>query len=232
MGRTSSSSTWFGRQDSRLFGTPTPDRTSSCSYPASSTPPQPLPLDHIRRWPGLRHRSRQASRRRRSCRGRTSIRSSSSPGTRLTCGTRHLGSPSSLRGALGTTEAAEAVLAPASSTFPWAPSAVRPRQDSNLRTRLRRPMLYPLSYEGGPGQVSRTTRANRLGSPARRPARMGRWPIRSCSSRSGWRPPSPPSPAGRSTRSCGRRTAPTPRPTAPSPWPRRWAGRRGSWPKR
>ena len=24
----------------------------------------------------------------------------------------------------------------------------RPRQDSNLRTRLRRPMLYPLSYEG------------------------------------------------------------------------------------
>ena len=29
------------------------------------------------------------------------------------------------------------------------PSVVRPRQDSNLRTRLRRPMLYPLSYEGG-----------------------------------------------------------------------------------
>jgi hypothetical protein len=24
----------------------------------------------------------------------------------------------------------------------------RPRQDSNLRTRLRRPALYPLSYEG------------------------------------------------------------------------------------
>ena len=24
----------------------------------------------------------------------------------------------------------------------------RPRQDSNLRSRLRRPMLYPLSYEG------------------------------------------------------------------------------------
>src|ERR1700743_3409857 len=24
----------------------------------------------------------------------------------------------------------------------------RPRQDSNLRTRLRRPVLYPLSYEG------------------------------------------------------------------------------------
>jgi DNA-binding response OmpR family regulator len=26
---------------------------------------------------------------------------------------------------------------------------VRPRQDSNLRIRLRRPTLYPLSYEGG-----------------------------------------------------------------------------------
>jgi hypothetical protein len=24
-----------------------------------------------------------------------------------------------------------------------------PREDSNLRTRLRRPVLYPLSYEGG-----------------------------------------------------------------------------------
>jgi hypothetical protein len=36
----------------------------------------------------------------------------------------------------------------------------RPRQDSNLRTRLRRPMLYPLSYEGGLGQVSRA--ASRL----------------------------------------------------------------------
>ena len=29
-------------------------------------------------------------------------------------------------------------------------SAVRPRGDSNARTRLRRPMLYPLSYEGPP----------------------------------------------------------------------------------
>ena len=28
------------------------------------------------------------------------------------------------------------------------PRNLRPRQDSNLRTRLRRPMLYPLSYEG------------------------------------------------------------------------------------
>jgi hypothetical protein len=24
-----------------------------------------------------------------------------------------------------------------------------PREDSNLRTRFRKPMLYPLSYEGG-----------------------------------------------------------------------------------
>ena len=27
----------------------------------------------------------------------------------------------------------------------------RPRQDSNLRHRLRRPVLYPLSYEGSDG---------------------------------------------------------------------------------
>ena len=27
-------------------------------------------------------------------------------------------------------------------------ASLRPRQDSNLRTRLRRPVLYPLSYEG------------------------------------------------------------------------------------
>jgi CheY-like chemotaxis protein len=35
--------------------------------------------------------------------------------------------------------------------FPWsgAMSCQCPRQDSNLRTRLRRPVLYPLSYEGG-----------------------------------------------------------------------------------
>ena len=30
-----------------------------------------------------------------------------------------------------------------------APPAKRPRQDSNLRHRLRRPVLYPLSYGGG-----------------------------------------------------------------------------------
>src|SRR5437870_4497892 len=30
-----------------------------------------------------------------------------------------------------------------------------PRQDSNLRTRLRRPMLYPLSYEGGASDTTK-----------------------------------------------------------------------------
>jgi hypothetical protein len=38
----------------------------------------------------------------------------------------------------------------------------RPRQDSNLRTWLRRPLLYPLSYEGreveGTKATSTTTR--------------------------------------------------------------------------
>ena len=29
------------------------------------------------------------------------------------------------------------------------PIILRPRQDSNLRSWLRRPLLYPLSYEGG-----------------------------------------------------------------------------------
>lgn len=37
----------------------------------------------------------------------------------------------------------------------------RPRQDSNLRTRLRRPMLYPLSYEGREGQGSAPASAGR-----------------------------------------------------------------------
>ncbi len=42
-----------------------------------------------------------------------------------------------------------------------------PRQDSNLRTRLRRPMLYPLSYEGvdGPGARSHPTWPPRDGVP-------------------------------------------------------------------
>lgn len=36
------------------------------------------------------------------------------------------------------------------SAFPLVRGSIRkcPRQDSNLRTRLRRPMLYPLSYGG------------------------------------------------------------------------------------
>ncbi len=40
-----------------------------------------------------------------------------------------------------------------------------PRQDSNLRTRLRRPALYPLSYEGGLGKSSNAPPRDRgLGS--------------------------------------------------------------------
>ena len=39
--------------------------------------------------------------------------------------------------------------------------AVRPRQDSNLRTRLRRPVLYPLSYEGGTTPERSPARARR-----------------------------------------------------------------------
>ena len=34
------------------------------------------------------------------------------------------------------------------------PPAVCPRQDSNLRTALRRRVLYPLSYEGSRGECS------------------------------------------------------------------------------
>ena len=44
-----------------------------------------------------------------------------------------------------------------SSTNSWCP-----RRDSNARTRLRRPLLYPLSYEGGVvGKV-----AENLGTPS------------------------------------------------------------------
>jgi hypothetical protein len=34
-----------------------------------------------------------------------------------------------------------------------------PREDSNLRTRLRRPVLYPLSYEGGHVRAGRMVEA-------------------------------------------------------------------------
>jgi hypothetical protein len=37
---------------------------------------------------------------------------------------------------------------PIMSALSQVPKILRPRQDSNLRSRLRRPMLYPLSYEG------------------------------------------------------------------------------------
>ena len=42
-----------------------------------------------------------------------------------------------------------------------------PRRDSNARTRLRRPMLYPLSYEGGLGSMPPTTRSCGSGSAGR-----------------------------------------------------------------
>ena len=57
----------------------------------------------------------------------------------------------------------------------WASSLVtacqvgRPRQDSNLRTRLRRPMLYPLSYEGREGQGSALAPGGRTSARASRP---------------------------------------------------------------
>jgi hypothetical protein len=44
-----------------------------------------------------------------------------------------------------------------------------PRQDSNLRTRFRKPMLYPLSYEGGAGETRGLRRA--------RIRRASAWPI-------------------------------------------------------
>jgi hypothetical protein len=46
---------------------------------------------------------------------------------------------------------------------------MRPQQDSNLRTRLRRPMLYPLSY-GGLAPEKATSRRPYLGTFAGRGA--------------------------------------------------------------
>ena len=53
------------------------------------------------------------------------------------------------------------LMSPEAEGPPWVCSLVirgvepwRPRQDSNLRTRLRRPMLYPLSYEGSMDAVA------------------------------------------------------------------------------
>jgi hypothetical protein len=47
-----------------------------------------------------------------------------------------------------------------------------PRRDSNPRTRLRRPMLYPLSYEGRRGQGSARPQSRRT-RRRRDPARAG-----------------------------------------------------------
>ena len=63
----------------------------------------------------------------------------------------------------------------------WASSLVtacqvgRPRQDSNLRTRLRRPMLYPLSYEGREGQGSALAPGGRTSARASRPTTGADW---------------------------------------------------------
>src|SRR5438552_14330916 len=43
--------------------------------------------------------------------------------------------------------------APSAPSAAWRPRQWRPRQDSTLRTRLRRPVLYPLSFEAGPTMV-------------------------------------------------------------------------------
>jgi CheY-like chemotaxis protein len=57
------------------------------------------------------------------------------------------------------------------------PSGSCPRQDSNLRTRLRRPALYPLSYGGSPAESSNalTSQSERVGhaDTLRYPAPMG-----------------------------------------------------------
>ena len=52
----------------------------------------------------------------------------------------------------------------------------RPRQDSNLRTRLRRPMLYPLSYEGGGWTMPGSTLGGRASVALIRPAAAERRP--------------------------------------------------------
>ena len=58
------------------------------------------------------------------------------------------------RGSPRSTEATCWLRFSSSSCLLAAKNRLCPRQDSNLRTRLRRPMLYPLSYEGGTGQAS------------------------------------------------------------------------------
>ena len=122
-----------------------------------------------------------------------------------------------------------------------------PRQDSNLRTRLRRPMLYPLSYEGGGrrrteasgGVARRRVPVGRSREAAHdhdgRPRHNGRhrWPIR-C-------PPRRPAAAG--VRRRRRRARGRPRGAAVRPrrrpgqrrawrWPRRSAATRARSPRR
>ncbi len=58
----------------------------------------------------------------------------------------------------------------------WRPRQWRPRQDSNLRTRLRRPVLYPLSYEGLWGQALRRDALCRAASSCRVPRWVACYP--------------------------------------------------------
>ncbi len=70
----------------------------------------------------------------------------------------------------------------------------RPRQDSNLRHRLRRPVLYPLSYGGGVaavpthGQGTIVVVLRRTRSRARRLARQLPYPAHPCRRTTTWRP--------------------------------------------
>jgi hypothetical protein len=52
----------------------------------------------------------------------------------------------------------------------------RPRQDSNLRTRLRRPLLYPLSYGGFRAEKRVSARNQALDQPAHGRPRGRTWP--------------------------------------------------------
>jgi hypothetical protein len=61
------------------------------------------------------------------------------------------------------------------------PISLHPRQDSNLRTRLRRPMLYPLSYEGlGSGMVAAAQPSAQSDRPGGSSATTGARMIRTC----------------------------------------------------
>jgi hypothetical protein len=45
----------------------------------------------------------------------------------------------------------------------WVQATLRPRKDSNLRTRFRKPMLYPLSYGGDRADATKDRAGIRFG---------------------------------------------------------------------